>query len=144
MNSEEFFKIVRNQIKLKDETKLINYHPFDTKKLTVAEIFNRAASPSFLGAFYRSLVISSNAKAILELGTNLGVGTEYFLNGLNFNNRSDNNCVVTIEGVHDIADFSNVRLGQILKNKKYNVKLCSLKGAFSRNEKLCSRITGRF
>jgi predicted O-methyltransferase YrrM len=130
LESEAFSTIVQSQSNLKNETKEINYYPFDTKTLTVSEIFNRAASPSFWGAFFRSLVVSGKAKAVLELGTNLGVGTQYFLDGLNFNDSVGNNLMVTIEGVHDIADFSNSRLKQIINEANYKVKLHNLKGSF--------------
>ena len=130
LKTEVFSAIVKNQNTLKNEHKSINYHPFGTQNLTVSEIFNRAASPSFWGAFYRSLVVSSKAKTVLELGTNLGVGTEYFLNGLNFNENPKSNVMVTIEGVYDIADFTNTRLKQLIKTENYQPTLHNFKGSF--------------
>lgn len=77
----QYLKTYKDKLLACDE--IITYEEFNSPlKRTVAEIAALAASPEKWCEFYYFLTKWSEAKNVLEIGTNLGVSGQYFIQGL--------------------------------------------------------------
>lgn len=88
----------------------ISYEIFNTdEKKSVSEIAPRAGSPGKWCEFFYFLSKFSNAKNILEIGTNLGVSGQYFLSAI----RDEPSKFISLEGVPGLCSIASERFDEL-------------------------------
>jgi len=96
----------------------INYEFFgtsDTRK--VSDIVKRASSNEKWSKFYYLISQNISANNILEIGTNVGISGQYFLQSLIDNNEAGNRYFLTFEGEKDLCKIADERFEKIAQNK---------------------------
>lgn len=95
--------------------------------LTVKEICSKAASPKIWCEFFFLVSYYIEAKKILEIGTNLGISGQYYLNSISINSNSKNDIeFTTLEGVKDLCEIAEKRFNEIAQGTtNFNV-ICGL------------------
>ncbi|MBX2954891.1 MAG: class I SAM-dependent methyltransferase [Cyclobacteriaceae bacterium] len=97
---------------LLNSDELISYEIFNSEqKRTVREIASRAGSPQKWCEFYYMLTKLSNAHSVLEIGTNLGISGQYFIEGLKSQNGHTN--FITLEGIPRLCEIASNRFKQL-------------------------------
>jgi predicted O-methyltransferase YrrM len=109
-------EVYRQQL-LKDDT-LINYQIFSSDKTTkVREICKKAPSSPKWCQFLFHLVKSTEAKEILEIGTNLGISGSYMLEAI----KNSGGYFTTMEGLPQLCEISTNQFSSIVPNSKFKV-----------------------
>lgn len=107
----------RNKLLSSDET--VSYEVFNSAKTsTVSQICKKAASSKKWCALIYSLVSSSGANNVFEVGTNLGVSGVYILNALKDNASS---MFVSLEGLPKLCEISGNEFQRICNNRKFKI-----------------------
>ena len=108
----------RNKLLKTDDSITNNLLP-GNPKIKIADICRKASSnDSWCKLYY---CISKNIKAnnILEIGTNLGVSGQYFIEALQQQNSKDHKRFSSFEGVTDLCKISRKRFNEISEKGTY-------------------------
>lgn len=95
-------------------------------KRTAKYVCERASSPNIWCKFFFFLTYHTNSASVLEIGTNLGVSGQYYLQALCLNGKDSNEInFTTLEGVDDLCEIAEERFGELTSRNHYSI-LCGL------------------
>ncbi|MCB0592945.1 MAG: class I SAM-dependent methyltransferase [Lewinellaceae bacterium] len=108
-----FRKLDEYRARLLASDEIVTYEIFGSDlQRTVAEIARIGASPQVWCKLYYFLTTLSGAKNVLEIGTNLGVSGQYFIEGLK---DGDGSKFITLEGVPKLCEIASERFSSLAK-----------------------------
>lgn len=83
----------------------------------MSDIVKRASSNEKWSKFYYLISQNISANNILEIGTNVGISGQYFLQSLIDNKEAGNRYFLTFEGEKDLCKIADERFEKIAQNK---------------------------
>lgn len=110
-----FSKLNEYRTHLLSSDEIVTYEVFNSDlKRTVADIARIGASPQVWCNLYYFLTTLSEAKNVLEIGTNLGISGQYFIEGLKDGSGS---AFITLEGVPKLCEIASQRFSSLVKRE---------------------------
>ncbi len=117
LGEEAIFKSLNNyREELLKSNELISYEIFNSdQKRSVSEIAKKAGSPRRWCEFYYLLTKMSRAQSVLEIGTNLGISGQYFIEGLK--SQPTHSKFITLEGIPRLCQLATNRFSKLETDK---------------------------
>ncbi|MDD3772443.1 MAG: class I SAM-dependent methyltransferase [Weeksellaceae bacterium] len=133
-----FALLENHRVELLKSDQIIDYSSFNLNNRKVDEICKSASSKKVWCEFYNLLTKKTNSKNVLEIGTNLGISGQYFLEGITCNYLDS--FFLTFEGLPDLCKISEKRFLEISNRKNFSI----IQGFFDNTLKLTDTFNRKF